>query len=155
MCSAHLQGYCKMLEDYQQLQRQQQGGQLQKHVTLLLELPVKIGVAAAAKLVGATASYLGSPVVPLELGIGYARLCAQLTAYLMGMDAAWLLDDNVQGCYRLSYTDLLQDTPQPPSLKHVPIGEVMQILENLVSSFVAHDCMLPSPSQAVRFRAYI
>lgn len=126
-----------MLEDYQQLQQQQQGGQLHKHVTLLLELPPTIGVAAAAVLARASVGQLESPV-SLELGIGYARLCAQLTAYFMGMDAAWLLDDNVQGCYRLSYEDLLQDTPQPPSSLHnIQIGEVMRALEELVSSFTA------------------
>ncbi len=122
-----------MLEDYRQLQQQQQGEELHKHVTLLLELPPRIGVAAAAKLVGASADHLESPV-PVELGIGYARLCAQLTAYFMGMDAAWLLDDNVQGCYRLSYEDLLQDAPQPPSrLQNIQIGGVMRALEDLVS----------------------
>ena len=165
MFSLHLQGYCKMLEDYQQLQKQQledsqrlqqqqQGGQLQKHVTLLLELPPRIGVAAAAELVGASAGHLESPV-RVELGIGYARLCAQLTAYFMGMDAAWLLDDNVQGCYRLSYEDLLPSTPQPPSrLQNIRIGEAMQILEDHVSFGVAPNVMLPSMMQSARARAY-
>ena len=155
-----LQGYCKMLEDYQQLQQQQQGGQLHKHVTLLLELPPMIGVAAAAELVGASAvqnsqCHLESPV-QVELGIGYARLCAQLTAYFMGMDAAWLLDDNVQGCYRLSYEDLLQESPQPPShLRNIQIGEAMQVLEDHVSFSVAQNGILPSLSGDVRARACI
>ena len=51
-----------MLEDYQQLQQQQQGGQLHKHVTLLLELPPTIGVAAADVLDRASVGQLESPV---------------------------------------------------------------------------------------------
>ena len=150
----HLQGYCKMLEDYQQLQQQQQGGQLHKHVTLLLVLPPLIGVAAAAKLVGASARHLESPV-PVELGIGYARLCVQLTAHFMGMEAAWLLDDNVQGCYRLSYNDLLQDNPQPPSsLQNIPVGIAMQILEDHVRSCVPQNGILPFLLLIVRAKAH-
>ena len=43
-----------------------------------------------------------------ELGVGYARLAIQLIADGMGLHRVWLMDDNVQDCYKLAYQTMLR-----------------------------------------------
>ena len=67
-----------------------------------------------------------------ELGIGYARLAVQLTACWMGLESVWLLDDNVQDCYRLQYQEMLRDQTWPAPLHRVSFGEIMQTVQQQV-----------------------
>jgi len=39
-------------------------------------------------------------------GIGYARLFAQVFAYMMGLESVWMMDDNVRCCYMMSESDI-------------------------------------------------
>lgn len=70
-------------------------------------------------------------IVTHELGVGYARLVVQLTAYSLNLRHVWLMDDNVQDCYKLDYQKLLQQG-QHDNLKRTSFGEVMTQIENQV-----------------------
>ena len=67
-----------------------------------------------------------------ELGIGYARLAIQLTAYMLRLDHVWLMDDNVQDCYELQYQTLLQNGKHDP-LQRITFGRVMTHIQDQVN----------------------
>lgn len=121
-----LQGYKQLLQTYYALQRQQQQHRVQsQQVTILMVLPPAINLAAVPG--SNRTEMLGH-----ELGIGYARLAIQLTACWMGLQAVWLMDDNVQDCYRLQYQHMLQ-TGQHVPLVRISFGEVMKTIEQQVA----------------------
>ena len=71
----------------------------------------------------------------LDQGIGYSRLCSQIVAYLSGLENIWLLDDNVQQCFRLDYEPGLTNKKlyhSREALKPVCFDEAMQAVERAV-----------------------
>lgn len=70
-------------------------------------------------------------IVGHELGVGYARLAVQLIACWMSLHRVWLMDDNVQECYKLDYQHLLQHHKHK-ALQRVSFGGVMKIVESQV-----------------------
>lgn len=76
-----------------------------------------------------------------ELGIGYARLAIQLTACWMGLQHVWLMDDNVQECYRLQYQQMLQTGRHVP-LTRVSFGEIMSTVEAQVRVMLCQNATL-------------
>ena len=93
-----MQGYKQLLQAYYA----GQGGNLtQLQHTILMVLPSTINLAFVP-------SSDKTDKVGLELGVGYARLGVQLIACWMRLHRVWLMDDNVQDCYRLEYQHMLQ-----------------------------------------------
>lgn len=101
--------------------------QLQAHqFTILMVLPPSINLESVP---GSTRPQR----VTHELGIGYARLAIQLIACWMGLQAVWLMDDNVQDCYKLQYQQMLR-TGQHAPLQRVGFGEIMKTVEAQAST---------------------
>ncbi len=67
------------------------------------------------------------------MGIGYARMCIQLVAFLMGMRSIWMLDDNISDCWRLPYEHFVEHK-QHSQLEAVKFDEVMIRIEKQVST---------------------
>ncbi len=114
-----LQGYKQLLQTYYALQKHQHGQP--KQFTVVMVLPPTINIDAVPD-----SSRQGR--VTHELGIGYARLAIQLTACWMGLQHVWLMDDNVQECYRLQYQQMLHTGRHVP-LTRVSFGEIMSTVE--------------------------
>ena len=96
--------------------------------TVLMVLPEAIAV---SKLPG----YKGPQCVYTPRhGIGYSRLCSQLVAYGSGLPTIWLLDDNVQQCYKLDYSQSSSAQYREEALQRVSFGHVMRRLEDAVLS---------------------
>lgn len=105
-------------------------------------LPSTINLAAAP-------SSPKTDTVGHELGVGYARLAVQLIACWMRLHRVWLMDDNVQDCYKLDFQHLLQ-RQKHTALQRVSFGEVMKTVEDQVclafwcmEDQVALGCCLP------------
>lgn len=66
------------------------------------------------------------------LGIGYARLFVQLLAYELELDAVWMLDDNVDLCYKMLCDG---DTVRADNSRFVncSFADVMTHIEGLVA----------------------
>ena len=119
------QGYKQLLQRYHALQA---GACSPPQFTVLLILPSTIDLAAVPpSRRSATVDRVGH-----GLGIGYARLGIQLIACWMGLKTVWLMDDNVQDCYRLRYEHMLKHGKHEP-LERVSFGVVMKTIEKQVS----------------------
>ena len=119
----NLQGYKELLQAYYASQKED-FTKLHQH-TVLLVLPPIINLKGVPRS-GA------SETVGHELGIGYARLAVQMTTCWMRLQRVWLMDDNVQDCYRLDYQHMLKEGKHT-KLCRVSFGEVMSSVENQVS----------------------
>lgn len=122
-----VQGYKKLLQLYYALARQSaaESSACPLHVTLLLVMPPIVNLAALDVLDR-------TEVIGHELGIGYARLVIQLTAYTLNLQHVWLMDDNVQDCYMLPYQALLQNG-RHDALESISFGHVMTVVQDQVS----------------------
>ena len=132
-----LQGYKQQVEAWEARCQDHRG--LRHAYTLLMLLPAEIDLATlpAAR----SAPELQHQVNQDQGGIGYARLAIQLVAYMMGMEFAWMLDDNIQDLQRLHYEQLLQGGDASQCLKPTSLAEVMHTLESMVRDLQVA-CML-------------
>lgn len=66
-------------------------------------------------------------------GIGYARLCIQLTAHMLGLPSIWMLDDNISDCWQLLFNSFVSSQGQQHGqLTPVRFEEVMKSIEKQV-----------------------
>ena len=142
-CWFYLQGYQKLLEDYEAWSQTRESSQ--HAYTLLMTLPseVKLSELPNIDLSAFTDSLYQPTVNQKQGGVGYARLAIQLVAHMMGMEFAWMLDDNIQDMYRLDITRLTDI--QSGALRVLPVNktsfaDVMGELELQVRG-LAQDCV--------------
>ena len=65
-----------------------------------------------------------------EAGIGYARLCIQLVAHLLGLKSIWLLDDNISDCWQLPFAKFVESEGQEHGpLEPIKFDAAMRIIE--------------------------
>ena len=146
-----------MLQVYESWQEQQQRhGPSTTDViqaTMLMVLPVAIDCRLQSnftKGASAMSNASGQPaprhlVKPQHLGphqgLGYSRLCNQLVAYGSGLEAIWLLDDNIWQCFRMEHPskhneqgDQLNGTQtyKSKTVRQITLSEAMQTIEAAV-----------------------
>ena len=124
-----MQGYKNLLKTYYALSAEASAATAAAassvQVTLLMVLPPKINLDPLDGLEK-------TETIGHELGVGYARLAIQLTAYTLRLDHVWLMDDNVQDCYELRYQALLQNGKHDP-LQRISFGRVMTHIQDQVN----------------------
>lgn len=125
-----MQGYKQLLEECDALSRVnvgQHAGQWQ--ATLIMVLPESIQMEALPHGNKHNLSY--------KLGVGFARLACQVIAWYFDMQSIWLLDDNIHGCWKLDYQNVLQQRGQAvqhPGLLPISVVDMMLTIEQQVGS---------------------
>ena len=71
--------------------------------TLVMELPEELSIGdLGSQLSEEYRDAVPDGILNLNSGIGYARLCIQLVAHVLQLQDVWMLDDNIQDCWRLN-----------------------------------------------------
>lgn len=65
-----------------------------------------------------------------EHGVGYARLCIQLVAHVLGLDFVWMLDDDIEEAREIDLEHRKHSADRPP--KPCKFDSPMRHLESLV-----------------------
>ena len=122
-----MQDYSQLLLDHQLQTDSHIGG---KQATLLMVMPKVIDL-----------NWLQSSALKphqrqrqsQDTGIGYARLCTQLVAHLLGLESIWMLDDNVSDCWQLPYDDFVNSAGQGHGeLQPIKFDKAMRLIEERV-----------------------
>lgn len=140
----HIQGYSKLLYEHQ--------AQVEQHlkcapqVTLLMVMPHTINLEHLPR------NHHLKPYQRMQvnetMGIGFSRLCAQLTSNLMGLSSIWLLDDNISDCWRLPFETFANSGGTHGDLQSVKFDQVMKTIESQVSMLLHHNASLLTFSNA-------
>ncbi len=102
-------------------------------VTMLMVLPPKVDLAAAAHLMQNGSSAPSSATFQhTQGGAGFARLATQLITYCLGLSWVWFLDDNIKEVSCLDYEALLSAPDRRAELQEAPFSKVMMALQEVV-----------------------
>lgn len=145
-------------EAYMQLVQDLSASENTEQFTLLMVMPEKLSLkrlGAAGRLSEAYASAIAQPghSVGSSLGVGYARLFVQLVAHALSLTDVWMLDDNVQDCWKLDLeAESLRERRQHGQLQQCTFDNVMRDIEQFTSATqdgvsVTQDVPLDPPAQ--------
>lgn len=124
-----LQGYSQLLLDHQ---RQVEHHLCAPHATLLMVMPPTVDL---QHLPNADLVCTQRQKLTQDMGIGYARMCIQVVAYLIGMRSIWMLDDNISDCWTLPFEDFVQSESHSHSqLLPAKFNDVMTSIERQVGT---------------------
>ena len=122
-----MQNYSQLLLDHQLQTDSHIGG---KQATLLMVMPRVIDL---KWLESSALKPHQSQRQSQDTGIGYARLCTQLVAHLLGLKSIWMLDDNISDCWQLPYADFVNSAGQGHGdLQPIKFDQAMRSIEQRV-----------------------